>query len=456
GKLDKKALPDPLLSDLSTQAYVEPQTATEKSIAQIWQTLLEIEQIGIHHDFFDLGGHSLLVTRVISEIRNQLSLEISIRDLFQYTTVASLAAFIDTQEQPTDLPRLVRQERPAHIPLSYAQERLWFIDQLQGSTHYHMPSILKIRGALDFEIFERSFQTIINRHELLRTVIKEEQGQNFQAILPPDQWTLQVIQDRDLFDEDRLNAFVDEWVNRPFQLSEEHPIRVALIQMNEEADYLFVILLHHIASDGWSNSILIDEFAQLYRAFKKGAANPLTALPIQYADYAIWQRKNYDKVALEKQLDYWKTQLQEVPPLELTLDFPRPAIQSIEGDNRQIQLSQSLSQGLIELANERDLTPFMVFLAACKTLLYRHSGQQDICIGAPIAGRTLKEVESLIGFFINTLALRSQLSPELTFDDLLQSVKQTTLDAYANQMVPFEQIVEVLGVERDLSRTPIF
>ncbi|MEM8908407.1 MAG: amino acid adenylation domain-containing protein, partial [Bacteroidota bacterium] len=259
GKIDKKALPAPDLSNLSTKAYVAPSTPTQTCLVNIWQQLLEVEQVGIHDDFFDLGGHSLLATRVISEIRTQLHVELSIRDLFHHTILHDLATFIEQQTPNTTLPQLVAQQRPQRIPLSYAQERLWFIDQMQGSIQYHIPMILRISGQLDLNIFNRAFQAIIQRHEILQTIIKEEDGQTFQQVVATD-WRVQVIDDPLYFEEQKLAQLIDELINTPFRLSEELPIKVYLVRMNETDDYLFLNLLHHIATDGWSNSILIDEF----------------------------------------------------------------------------------------------------------------------------------------------------------------------------------------------------
>ncbi|MEM9819585.1 MAG: amino acid adenylation domain-containing protein, partial [Bacteroidota bacterium] len=456
GKIDKRALPEPDTSNIASKEYVAPTSETEQKIAKIWQELLEVEQVGINDDFFELGGHSLLATRVISELRTQLNIEVAIRDMFQHTNVKDLAIFIDQQAPESDLPKIKIQPRPERIPLSYAQERLWFVDRLQGSVQYHIPMILKVSGDLNLELFEYGFKEVIDRHELLRTVIKEENGVSYQEIIDSDNWSMDLIQDPKYFDRKVLDPLINELVGRPFNLSEEYPIRVHMIQLNEAGEYLFIANLHHIATDGWSNSIMVDEFVQFYTAMEKGEKAALPPLPIQFADYAIWERQTHDKSALEKQLDFWMEQLNGVSQLDLPTDYPRPALQSFRGGTEAMAFSKELSDQIVDFANQYDVTPFMVFLAAFKNLLYKYSGQEDICIGSPIAGRTIKEVESLIGFFVNTLTLRSQIDPEMSFLDLLSTVKGTLLDAYANQLVPFEQIVERLGVERDLSRTPIF
>ncbi|MEM9821143.1 MAG: amino acid adenylation domain-containing protein [Bacteroidota bacterium] len=456
GKVDRAALPVPDISSLSEVDFVAPRNETEAAIAQIWQDLLEVEQVGIHHDFFTLGGHSLLATRVISEIREQFQVEIAIREIFEFTTVEQLAQLIDQKEQQHSLPKLVAQERPERIPLSYAQERLWFIDRLQGSTQYNIPILLKISGEVRFDIFQQSFNALLQRHELLRTVLKEDDGQLYQSIQSAEQWQMELIEEEQYFDQQNLADLVNQLVFSPFQLSEEFPIRVHLIKMNETGDFLFIINLHHIATDGWSNSILVDELIQHYRAFEKGQVPDFAPLKVQYADYAIWQKTHFDKAVIGQQMEYWTTQLADVVPLNLLTDFPRPAMRSIRGGQRSILLDAKLSEKILQIANEKEATPFMFFLTALNTLLFRYTGQQDFCVGSPIAGRTVKEVESMIGFFINNLVLRAQLAKDMSFDDLFEQVKNTTLDAYANQMVSFEQIVEALGVQRDLTQDPLY
>ncbi|MEM9819502.1 MAG: amino acid adenylation domain-containing protein, partial [Bacteroidota bacterium] len=455
GKVDKKALPQANVTDRSTTEFVAPRTETEIKIANIWKDLLHLESVGIHHDFFDLGGHSLLATRVVSEIRDQFNVELAIRDLFQATTVAQLAQLVEAQEQQSALPKLVVQERPQRIPLSYAQERLWFIDQLEGSLHYHISRIIKIDGEFNTLAFEKALQAIVNRHELLRTVIKEDQGIAYQEVLPSNQWSMQWDLEHDQLSVEQVTALVDKIITRPFDLSQEHPLRVEVIKVSKD-EHIMVMIMHHIASDAWSFGVFLDEFNALYSAYEKGEELSLDPLPIQYADFAIWQRKYHDGVLLDQQLDYWQQQLQNNTPLSIPTDFPRPALQSFRGANSGIFVNKELTDQLNALASQQEVTPFMLLLTAFKTLLYRYSGQGDLSVGTPIAGRTVKEVESLIGFFVNTLVIRSQVEATTPFDQYLEIIKQTTLDAFANQMAPFEKIVETLGVERDPSRSPIF
>ncbi|MEM9823542.1 MAG: condensation domain-containing protein, partial [Bacteroidota bacterium] len=455
GKVDKKALPDPMQVQREEKIDLAPRTSTEKQVAQIWQDLLEVESIGVYDDFFNLGGHSLLATRVISKIRSQLKVEISIHELFNHTSVEALAHFIDQQEQELALPPLVAQKRPEYVPLSFAQERLWFIDQLEGSVHYHISRAIRIEGTINRTAFEKALIAIINRHELLRTLIKEEQGTAYQEILPTDLWTLQWTDHLQGASRVAIIEYVDQLMAKAFVLSQDHPIRGELIQISEE-EHLFVLIMHHIASDAWSFDVFLHELTLLYNAYVAEAEPSLAPLPIQYSDFAIWQRKHQDGAILDQQLAYWKKQLQGLAPIELKTDFPRPALQSFRGNHRSILMNPEISQQLNDLARDKEVTPFMLLLTAFKILLFKYTGQNDLCVGTPIAGRTVKEVESLIGFFVNTLVIRSEVNKNLSFDDLLAQIKKTTLDAFAHQLAPFEKIVETLGVKRDQSRSPIF
>jgi len=455
GKVDKRALPAPNHADLEQTNRVAPRNATEIQLAEIWQRLLKVDEIGIYDNFFHLGGHSLLAMRLKALISKEMGINIDIRELFVHSTIAQLAEYLSTEEHPHSLDLLVRQERPENIPLSFAQERLWFIDQLQGSVQYHIPTVLVINGQPDIDALQTSFRQLIDRHEILRTVIQEEQGVPHQIVRSEVDWKMENIEDPRFFNDETLTDYITEFIGTPFNLSEDIPFRAQLIKQTEER-YVLAIILHHIASDGWSSNILTQEFSAFYNANKNSEALDLPSLDIQYADYAIWQRSHYTPAALESQLDYWKTQLNAVPPLELPTDFARPPVQSINGDQCHLSIDAGLSDRLLELAKQEEVTPFMLLLAAFKVLLHKYSHQTDFCVGTPIAGRTVEEAESLIGFFVNTLALRTQLQSEDRFSDLLKVVRQNTLDAYANQILPFEQVVDAIGAQRDMSRSPVF
>jgi amino acid adenylation domain-containing protein len=451
--VDRKSLPDPELTDMTAE-YVAPRNATEQALADIWQDLLGVERVGIYDNFFELGGHSLLAMRVVSAIRKELDIELSIRDLFVYPMIAGLGAYLNEQGKGNLLPAIVVAKRPEHIPLSFSQERLWFLDRLEGSLQYHLPAVLRLKGELNKEALEQTLQTIINRHEVLRTVILEHEGRGYQHLLPPDSWTLGIIAEPGYKEEtEGLSSFIAGLISKPFDLSGDYMLRADLIRLNQD-DHILVVNMHHIASDGWSTSILVKEVIALYEGYANHTELP--SLRIQYADYAIWQRNYLQGEVLENKLGYWKEKLTGVAPLQLPADFNRPAIQSSRGAIHNFKIEQRLSLQLVDLSHRHGTTLYMTLLSAFKVLLYRYSGQEDICVGTPIAGRNQQELESLIGFFINTLALRSQVSGDMSFTTLLADVKRMTLEAYGHQEVPFEKVVDVVMKERDMSRNPLF
>ena len=455
GKVDKKSLPNVDVSDLQGVEYVAPQTVTEVKLSQYWSELLGVERVGIEDDFFVLGGHSLLATRVATYIRGEFEVDIRIRDLFSYTRLVDLCSYIDSLEK-SSVVSIGSVERPKRIPLSFAQERLWFIDQLeQGSSSYHMPGVFEISGVLDKDVLVGSINKVINRHEVLRTVYKQEDGVAYQEVLPEDQWRLEQTIKIDGLSKEAIDTLIDKEITRPFDLSSDHMLRVTLLEEEGKAK-LLIFNMHHIASDGWSHPILLEELLGYYRSELKGEALALADLPIQYADYSIWQREYLSGDRLATQLGYWRDTLSGVSPLELPLDYVRPKEQSMAGDSLSFDLSSDILEGLKAISKDKGSTLFMTLLSAFKVLMYRYSGQDDICIGTPIANREQEEVSGLIGFFVNTLALRSDLSGNPSFEALLAQVKDTTLSAYEHQQVPFEKIVSEVVRDRDMSRSPLF
>ncbi|MFH7013662.1 non-ribosomal peptide synthase/polyketide synthase [Flavobacterium sp. FlaQc-52] len=452
GKLDRKALPNPDNSDLSTQEYVAPRTETEQQLAVIWQNLLGIEKVGIYDNFFELGGHSLLATRLASMIRKELSIEIAIREVFEYTTIATLGAHISVQSEGVALPAIVMEERPKRIPLSFSQERLWFLDQLQGSTEYHIPVVLRLEGELEVSILEQTLQTIVLRHEVLRTVLLSEEGVGYQEVISPRNWMLDQVKIRD---RSLLESTVKTYLMSSFDLSKDYKLRGCLYDLGNR-EYVLACVFHHIASDGWSEGILVREFMELYSALKSGRATVLPELTLQYSDYAIWQRKYLEGAVLESQLSYWQEKLQGVATLSLPTDYARPSVQSTAGSNVSFTLNKEISESLRALCQKEGVTLFMLLLSAFKVLLSRYSGQDDICVGTPIANRTQSELEGMIGFFVNTLALRSDLGDNPSFSELLVRVKETTLDGYDHQLASFEKVVDRVASIRDMSITPLF
>ena len=442
---------------VNTLNYLPPTTSTEIAIAEIWKELLHLERVGIEDDFFDLGGHSLLAMRVIAAVRKTLQVELNIKDLFIHPTIGLLAGHIQQQSKGILFPAIEAViPKPAKIPLSFGQERLWFIDQLEGSTQYHIPATLRLKGNLDVAALSNALQQIIGRHEVLRTVIRAEAGQGYQEVKEKDGWELVTIDGPDdKEDAKEISLLIRQLLDKPFNLAKDYMLRATLVKI-DETDHILVAILHHIASDGWSTSIMVHELAELYNAIIEKRTPVLPLLPVQYADFAIWQRKYLQGEAWNKKLDYWKNKLDGTAPLHLPVDFPRPLIQSTNGAIASVHFEKELSDQLQGFSQQHGTTLFMTLVAAFKVLLYRYTEQEDICVGTPIAGRQQQEVEGLIGFFINTLALRSELHGNKPFQELLYEVKNTTLEAYEHQEVPFEKIVELVVKERDMSRSPLF
>ncbi|HET9277015.1 MAG TPA: amino acid adenylation domain-containing protein, partial [Flavitalea sp.] len=455
GKIDRKALPDPEAAISHSTEYVAPRNEIEQRLAEIWQELLEVDRIGVHDSFFELGGHSLLTVRLISVIRKEFKVEMPISTIFDYSTVALLAAHLGSLSDEDVLPPVdAVKSRPQRIPLSFSQERLWFIDQLEGTLQYHVPTVLRLNGSLDRKALNDALRTLVNRHEVLRTVIREQEGKPYQLIMDKDQWQLAFVDGSEYHDETKLQRFIKQLQTAPFDLSKDHVIRGHLIGFSAE-DHVLVVTLHHIASDGWSRSVLVKELLELYNATIEKREPVLPALSIQYADYAIWQRKLFDGDNYEKKLTYWKNKLKEPTTLELPTDHPRPAVWSTRGATVNFTFDKELGEKVHELSRQKGATLFMTLLAAFKVLVYRYSGQQDILIGSAIAGRQQQELENLIGFFVNTLAFRTELSPDDPFTEFLQEVKKTTIEAYAHQEVPFEKVVDAVLNQRSLSKNPL-
>jgi amino acid adenylation domain-containing protein len=453
GKIDRKALPDPELADMAAE-YVAPRNETEQALAEIWQDLLAVDRIGIYDNFFELGGHSLLAMRVVSAIRTELNVELSIKDLFNYPKIVGLAAYLDKQNKGSSLPTIVPVDRPEYIPLSFSQERLWFIDRLEGSIQYHIPAVLRLHGELNIDALEETLKTIVNRHEVLRTAILEHDGSGYQQIMPADNWKLGITEESSE-SEAELSAHIARLISKPFDLSHDYMFRADLIKPGKD-DHILAIVMHHIAADGWSISIMVKEVVELYERYTAGGEVKLPLLPVQYADYAIWQRKYLQGELLENKLSYWKAKLNGVATLQLPSDYSRPPVPGSRGAKRIFKIEQELSARLITLGHQQGTTLYMTLLAALNVLLYRYSGQDDICVGTPVAGRSRQELEGLIGFFVNTLAMRSRLRADMSFIELLQDVKVTTLEAYSNEEVPFERVVDAVVKVRDMSRNPLF
>ncbi|PTL74997.1 non-ribosomal peptide synthetase [Vitiosangium sp. GDMCC 1.1324] len=463
GKVDRKALPTPDVEGTAQDGYVAPQTELEQVVADLWAPLLGLRRVGTHDNFFDLGGHSLLAMQVTSRLREAHGVELPVRALFEAPTVAELARRLESLpggKQGLRLPPLVPVPRDGQLPLSFAQQRLWFLDRFDPqSPIYNLALVLRLTGVLDVAALERSFRELVHRHEALRTTFEQREQGVVQVISASMEAPLRRVDLRELPDEareDEAQRLFNEEVLRPFDLTTGPLLRVTLLKLGE-AEHVLVLVMHHIVSDGWSMGVLVRELKALYEAFMAGKESPLEALPIQYADYAKWQRDWLRGEVLESSLDWWREQLKDAPPaLELPTDRPRPAIQSYRGSLHYLHLPQALVEGLRKLSQREGVTLFMTLLAGFHALLHRYSGQDDISVGSPIAGRDRTEVEGLIGFFINMLVMRAKVRGEEPFRELLRQVKEVALGAFAHQEVPFEKLVEELKPKRDTSRTPLF
>jgi len=429
----------------------------------IWVEVLGVERVGIHDNFFELGGHSLLATQVISRVRQALQLELPLRTLFEAPTVAGLAGRIETARQAGEslqAPPMLLISRDGELPLSFAQQRLWLLDQLEpDSAFYNMPQAIRMSGALNAEALRQTLESIVVRHEALRTTFVEVDGRPTQVIPPAPNVAMPIIALNELPEGEReveVSRLANEEAQRPFDLARGPLMRATLLRLDEE-EHVLLLTMHHIVGDGWSYGVFVRELTALYEAFNQGRPSPLPELPIQYVDFAHWQRQWFQGKVLEEQLAYWKQQLgDDLPVLELPTDRPRPAVQTFRGARQSAMLSKSLLEALRTLSRQEGMTVFMTLLAAFQTLLSRYANQDDIVVGSPIANRTRAELEGLIGFFVNTLVLRTDLSGDPSFRQLLGRVREMALRAYAHQDLPFEKLVEELQPERDLSRNPLF
>ncbi|MET0649873.1 MAG: amino acid adenylation domain-containing protein [Pyrinomonadaceae bacterium] len=493
GKVDRQRLPSPggARPQLG-QTYVAPRTALERMLCEMWRAILRVEEVGIHDNFFDLGGDSIHAAIFINTLQKSLGAVVSVIALFDAPDIASLCAHL-VEHYPDAVARVgAGQEGHAltpsgdevaagagaaapreltpilaagrggarAFPLSFAQQRLWFIDRLAlDSPFYNIPEALRLSGRLDVNALERGFDEVVRRHEALRTSFTTDGGRPVQLVNDPAPVSLEVTDLSGLPEASRepeaVRLAVEE-AHRTFDLARAPLTRARLLRLGAE-EHILLITTHHIVSDGWSVGVFLRDLSALYAAYLRGEPSPLAELPVQYADFAVWQREWLQGEVLEEQLRYWRRQLGgELPVLNLPTDRPRPPVLSYEGADRHFELPEELTERLKTFSRREGVTLFMTLLAAFNALLGRYTGQEEIVIGAPIAGRTRREVEDLIGFFVNTLALRTDLSGRPSFRELLGRVRGATLGAYAHQELPFERLVEELQPGRDLSRNPLF
>ncbi|CAH2574051.1 Linear gramicidin synthase subunit D [Planktothrix rubescens] len=461
GKLDKKALPIPDLK-IFTDGEM-PVIPTEELLASLWQDLLQIKSVGRRDNFFELGGHSLLATQLVTRIRNSFGVELAVRKVFEHPQLSELATEISQVSSAVSLPPIIPQAKNAPKTLSFAQSRLWFLAQLEGlgiSAIYNMPMALQLQGNLNLEALKLSFFYLIERHSILRTYFPSIAGKPQVIIQNSEEIEVLAIENLQNLDSQTQKETLQELVNNhaqePFNLNTGPLFKAKLLQLGER-DFVLLINMHHIISDGWSMGVFKREWQQLYRALVKGQTPQWEPLPIDYTDYAAWQQNWLQGDVLETQLNYWKNQLNHAPALlELPTDYSRPPQQSYKGVLYECELTAELTHKLKHLSQKQGVTLFMTALAAFSVLLSRYSGQSDLCIGSPIANRTHSQTEDLMGFFVNTLVLRNKINFDNSFIDLLQQTRQICLDAYAHQDIPFEYLVEQLQPERSLSYNPLF
>ncbi len=468
GKVDRQALAALARTAAMREGEAEhaaPRTPVEEVLAGIWADVFERERVGVHERFADLGGHSLLAIQIIARAREAFQVEVPLRSIFEAPTVAGLAERVEDALREGDgeglaAPPVVRVARGGELPLSFSQERLWFLDQLEpGSAAYNVSMSLRLAGRLDVASLERALRELTRRHEVLRTTFATVGGRPAQVVHEAARLAL------DVEDLAGLGLAASEAVarreaeveaQRPFDLARGPLLRARLLRLAPD-DHVLLMVLHHIVTDAWTRGILNTEIAALYEAFHAGRPHGLPELPVQYADYAAWQRRWLQGAVEERLLGYWKKQLAGAPAaIDLPTDRPRPAVLSGRGARRSLDLPLALGRALADLSRRENVTLFMTALAAVAVLLHRYTGQDDLVIGTPVANRTRPETEGLLGFFVNTLALRVRLAGQPTFRELLARVREVCIGGYAHQEMPFERLVQELAPERDLSRTPLF
>jgi amino acid adenylation domain-containing protein len=477
GKVDRRALPEPRAEGAEAQtaaASAPPRSRTERRLAEAWREVLRIDspqRVGVRDNFFDLGGHSLLVTQLVSRLRAAFGVELPMAAVFEAPTLEALAARLDlllpegaeSVEELPAIPAIPAIDRGGDLPLSFAQERLWFLDQLApASPLYNVPVALRLHGGLSVAALAATLGEIVRRHEVLRTGFASPDGPPLQRIAPPAALPLPLLPLIDLSAlpaarrEAEMLALAAAEARRGFDLKQPPLLRAGLLRLDAD-EHALLVTLHHIASDGWSMGVLVREVVALYGNLREGLPSPLPELPLQYADFAAWQRRHIAGDKLESELRYWREELAGAPTVvELPADHPRPPLVGVRGCHLRVAVAPEATAALQTLARQEGATLFMTLFAALALHLRRYSGQDELLIGSPVAGRNRQEIEGLIGFFVNTLVLRARMAGRPTFRALLARVRETTLAAYAHQDLPFEKLVDHLEIARDPSRSPLF
>ncbi|MEH2057529.1 MAG: amino acid adenylation domain-containing protein [Nostoc sp.] len=462
GKVDRQALPAPVQTLNANQKFVAPRTPIEERVAEIWSNVLGLKNIGVHDNFLALGGHSLLAFQILCRIRDIFQVELTMRHFFEAPTISEIAdSIIQAQQEDRGCSVVPIQSigRDGDLPLSFGQERLWFLNELvPNHAFYNVSEAFRLRGVLNSTILEQSLNEIINRHEILRTTYSSLKGQPIQIVHSTFPIKLLVVNLQGLSPDDResqIRQLILEEAQRPFDLVQGPLLRTTLLQLSSE-EHIFLLNLHHILCDDWSLSVLFEELSTLYPAFSTGNPSPLPDLAIQYADFAAWQRQWLQGEILDNQLPYWQQHLSgNLPILELPTDYPRPLEPRYQGARQSVLIPKSVTDALNVLSRQEGATLFMTLLAAFQTLLFRYTGQEDILVAAPISNRHRSELEGLIGFLLNTLVLRTNLSDSPSFRQLLVRVREVALWGYSYQDLPFEKLVDALQIERDLNQNPL-
>ncbi|WP_410640979.1 non-ribosomal peptide synthase/polyketide synthase [Amycolatopsis sp. lyj-346] len=451
GKVDRRALPVPDGPVASQRAYVEPSTATERAVAEIWQRLLGVERVGAKDNFFELGGDSILSIRLVSRLLAECGVSLSPRAVFAHPTVSRLAAAIETVGATVQDPIPV-VPRDRELPQSFAQQRLWFLDEFEpGGTEYVTSSAVRLRGELDVDALAGAFTALVARHEPLRTTFGSADGHGVQVVHPPSPVPLPVVDAR----EEELAELLRADGEQPFDLGEGPLLRVKLFRLAPR-EHVLTVVVHHIVTDGWSNGLIAEEVGAFYAAALHGEPADLAPLPVQYADFAAWQRGRLAERVLAGQAGYWTERLRDLAPLELPTDRPRPPVRTTRGATREIVVPAAVTGRLEQVSRQRETTLFTTLVAACQVLLGRWAGQDDVAVGTVTSGRERPELEGLVGFFVNTLVLRSRVRPETAFTAFLDEVAAGVRAAFDHQDLPFDRVVDAVQPGRDPSRTPLF
>ncbi|MEU0398711.1 amino acid adenylation domain-containing protein [Streptomyces sp. NPDC006197] len=458
GKIDRKALPVPGAAPEAEDGYVAPRDAVEETIAAVWSEVLDVERVGVHDDFFALGGNSILSARAVSRLQAVLGVKFSLRVLFDTPTVAALAASVPS-EQGGEAP-IPSAARDAALPMSHGQQRLWFLEEFDpGSAEYHTSVALRLSGPLDLPALRGALTDLTERHESLRTTFGVVGGQGVQVIHPalePEWNSTDLSSVPGDLREDRLRELVRAEAARPYDLQHGPLVRVLLVKTSTD-QHVCVLGIHHIVTDGWSTGVITRELGEFYAARLDRRPAELPAPRIQYADFAVWQRTRLtDNALVNRQAEWWQEKLSDLAPLELPTDRPRPSVRSSEGAEVRFEIPVGIAESVRKLAGDRGATLFMVLTAAVKTVLARYSGQEDVTVGTASSGRAHRDLDQLVGFLVNTVVLRSRIDRDLSFAQILDQVRETVLEAFTREDLPFERLVEAVQPERDISRTPLF